>query len=261
MYFKNLPDNIKEAITKLVSDDVFQQRFGTDKILDDIEQMKIDKQEQLQMFLAVTTGEIIFNGKHYPMLTPAEWSFLWIINSPIVTNIQKTTKLDIDFFLYVIFNGVGDGDIKRIQEECLGYCEKIFEFDYDTASKFIIQMLRLSFRPLKLFPVANANAEKMVFDADWLTSIVTKVHKMTGYTPDFILESLPLCVCCYYFAQYARQQGSSSIHRRTDEEILILQAERTVDLICDRLIELNVFPVEDRNKYRQIMLTKPDNQK
>jgi len=33
--------------------------------------------------------------------------------------------------------------------------------------------------------------------------------------------------------------------------------ERSVDLICERLIELKVFPPEECNKWRTVMLTPP----
>jgi hypothetical protein len=45
MYFSKLPENIKDAIVKLTTDDVFQERFGTDAILDEIDSMKVDKAE------------------------------------------------------------------------------------------------------------------------------------------------------------------------------------------------------------------------
>lgn len=135
-----------------------------------------------------------------------------------------------------------------------GFCENILKMSYEDAAVIICELIKLSFKPLKLFP-ATGGTEKLIFDADWITSIITKVHKVTGYSPEYILNELSLTACCYYFAQYARLQGSNNIHRRTDEEILILQMKRSVDLICDRLIELNVFTKEERSKYRKIMLT------
>ena len=45
MYFSKLPENIKAAIVKLTTDDEFQHRFGTDKILDEIEGFKINRAE------------------------------------------------------------------------------------------------------------------------------------------------------------------------------------------------------------------------
>lgn len=137
------------------------------------------------------------------------------------------------------------------------YSKKVLKLDYEKAKTYIKILISFAFKPLKLFPYSNSDSQLM-FDADWLTSIISKVHITTGYSPDYIINQMSLSAACYYFAQWARLQGSNNIHRRTDEEILILQMERSVDLICERLIELNVFPKEDRLKYRMIMLTPPD---
>lgn len=82
---------------------------------------------------------------------------------------------------------------------------------------------------------------------------------LPGYNPSYILRKLSLSACCYYFAQFRRAQGDQLIFKRTDEEILQLQMERSVELICDRLVELEVFPIAEYGKWKQVMITPPDN--
>jgi hypothetical protein len=45
MYFSELPEHIKNAIIQLTTDDEFQHRFGTDKVLDEIEGLKVNRAE------------------------------------------------------------------------------------------------------------------------------------------------------------------------------------------------------------------------
>lgn len=72
------------------------------------------------------------------------------------------------------------------------------------------------------------------------------------------MNEMSITACCYYFAQYRRLQGDDTIYKRTDEEILIMQMERSVELICDRLIELNIIQEDERTKYKKIMCTPPE---
>lgn len=259
MYFKLLPEHIKEAIVKLTKDDVFQQRFATDEELDKIEAMKINYQEEALMIEAILNNSIVINNIEIPLLTPAKWAYLWTLRSPIVYENEKISYLDIDIFTYILFKGTSHRKTDLITNAA-GFCQSI-NLDYETAIAIIKKIIQISFRPLNLFPEIGDGGGQLIFDADWLTLTVARVHNVTGYTPEYILHNLSLSAVCYYFAQYSRINGVKNIYRRTDEEVLILQMERSVDLICDRLIELNVFSPSERLKYRMIMLTPPDSVK
>lgn len=255
MYFSKLPENIKDAIVKLTTDDVFQERFGTDAILDEIDSMKVDKAEQFQMLLQMFGQNLIINGLPYPPMTMAVWSFLWVSESPLLKN-KMVTNMDLDIVFYLLYKGVDNFDVQSVIEKSQGFCKEILQLQPQEAMQILAEIIDIAFKPLKLFPQCGHTGE-LLFDADWLSNIVTKVYKVTGYSPEFIMNKLSLTACCYYFAQYCRMKGSDNIYRRTDEEILILQMERSVDLICERLIQLEVFPPEERNKWRQVMLTPP----
>lgn len=97
-----------------------------------------------------------------------------------------------------------------------------------------------------------------MFDADWITSLVARVHSVTGESPTKIMNEMSLTAACYYFAQYARMNGDETIYKRSAEEILIEQDKRAVEMICERLIELNVIQREEYFKYYKIMTTNPD---
>lgn len=257
MYFKLLPENIKAAIQKLTVDEVFQERFGTDKRLDEIDDMKENKAEEYKALLSVYGKKLIIDNHIIPNLTPAMWSFLWATGSPFVSSHREPTENDVDYFMYILYNGITSENAATVFTESLNFCEEKLNMKYSEALLIIINVIKYAFRPLKLFPATGGGYGKLSFDADWLTSLVARVHNVTGYTPDYIINELPITACCYYFAQYARIQGVENIHKRTDEEILILQNERVSELICERLIELEVFPPEEFSKWKRVMLTKP----
>ena len=55
-----------------------------------------------------------------------------------------------------------------------------------------------------------------------------------------------------------RMNGDDTIYKRSEEEILIAQDRRAVEMICERLIELNVIKREEYFKYLTIMTTNPE---
>jgi len=69
---------------------------------------------------------------------------------------------------------------------------------------------------------------------------------------------MSLTSACYYFAQYARMNGDDTIYKRSEDEILLAQDRRAVELICERLVELNIIPQSEYFKYLTIMTTKPE---
>lgn len=69
---------------------------------------------------------------------------------------------------------------------------------------------------------------------------------------------LSLTACCLYYIQWCRMQGVQSISKRTSEEILKAQSERTDELIADRLIEKGVLRAEDRQRFLETVRTPPE---
>jgi hypothetical protein len=261
MYFHALPKNIQTAIIGLTTDDVFQNRFATDPILDSIEGLKENLPDEYKGLLSVLNHRLRLNNKDLPCITPAVWSFLWVSESPFITGARIPEEIDIDYFLYILYHGVGDGDTINLLRNSVKFTQDVLKWDLKEAIGLIRASILYAFRPLKLFPQSTGGSNRISFDADWLTSVVAKVHAVTGYSPEYIIHTMSLSACCYYFAQYRRQQGDDTIYKRTDEEILILQMERSVELICERLIELNVIHPDEREKYKKIMCTPPDKKK
>ena len=256
MYFSKLPKNVQEAIFNLTKDKEFQHRFATDKELDELDSLKNNPAEELKALQSVLGLDLTFTDRKTKVLTPAKWAYLWILNSPFVTSEKPPTEIDIDLFLYILEKGVENGDVVESFNKSIGYTKTI-NIDYEEALKVIINAIRIAFRPLHLFPKRQGNGSKLVFDADWITSLVARVHAVTGETPKYIMHEMSLTSACYYFAQYARMQGDDTIYKRSEEEILILQDRRACELIVDRLVELKVIPEEDKMNIFNVITTKP----
>ena len=202
--------------------------------------------------------DLAFDGYKTKCITPAKWAYLWATSSPFIVNEKEPTLLDVDYFLYVLDNGIEEGDVVLSFNRSLGYTKKL-NISYEEGIKIIINSIRVAFRPLNLFPKRQGNTNrKPMFDADWITSLVARVHSVTGESPEKIMNEMSLTAACYYFAQYARMNGDDTIYKRSEEEILIAQDRRAVEMICERLIELNVIKREEYFKYLTIMTTNPE---
>ena len=258
MFFSKLPKEIQGAIFQLTKDKEFQHRFATDKELDELDNLKNNPAEELKALQAVLGLDLSFTGQKTKLLTPAKWAYLWAVNSPFVTSEKSPTEIDIDFFLYILDNGVEDGDIVSSFNKSIGYVKQA-NLTYEEGLNLVINSIRVAFRPLNLFPKRQGNTNrKPMFDADWITSLVARVHSVTGESPKKIMNEMSLTAACYYFAQYARMNGDDTIYKRSEEEILIAQDRRAVEMICERLIELNVIKREEYFKYLTIMTTNPE---
>ena len=202
--------------------------------------------------------ELAFNGRKTKPITPAKWAYLWATSSPFVVTGKEPTLIEVDYFLYILDHGVEDGDAVSLISKSLNYT-KTLGMDYEEAVKIIINSIHVAFRPLNLFPKRQTPSRNdVMFDADWITSLVARVHSVTGESPATIMNEMSLTAACYYFAQYARMNGDDTIYKRSEEEILIAQDRRAVEMICERLIELNIIEREDYFKYFTTMTTKPD---
>lgn len=257
MNFTHLPEDVKQAVINLTKDKEFQKRFAEDKILDSLEQEKYNPTDQYFALLNVLNGKFVIGKYEINSITPAVWSFLYITKSPFVVKTKSVSEFDVDYVLYILTKGLQDAgsDPEQIYMNSIGFCKKN-GIDVEDAIKTIFDLIKISFRPLKMFSApANVVQSQPRFDADWLTGLVAKVHQVTGLPPKTIINEMSLTECCYYFAQYSRMNSTQEIAMRSDEEIMDAMAKRTVDLILERLIDINIIDTKDVQKYREIMNT------
>lgn len=257
MNFTHLPDDVKQAVINLTNDKIFQDRFAKDKILDDLESEKYNSQDEYFALLTVLNGKFVIGQYEINAITPALWSFLYITKSPFVVNTERITKADVDFILYILSKGLNEAGTspQEIYMNSIGFCEEN-GIDIMEAIRTILDLIKISFRPLKMFPTKNTDCQSQPrFDADWLTALVAKVYQVTGLPPQKIINEMSLTECCYYYAQYQRMNSAQEIQMRSDDEIMLQMGKRTVQLILERLLEINIIEEKDVKLYRDIMNT------
>lgn len=236
----------------------FRTGFGHDKILDELDDEL--NEDAYAILLSTLNFKVRYNGKTYNNLTPIKWAYLWCIENPLVKKMKnEPTQADVDLFFYILANEVEDVDIKAVLAASLNYCENN-SITTEEAIEVAHIVVSQAFAPLKMFP-HNDNvkaAQDPVFDADWLTAIVAKVQPVTGMNATEIMTKLSLTACCYYYAQYARMQGTQHIEKRPSNEIMVAKNNRTCELILDRFEELKITKPEERAELYKIMTSPPD---
>ena len=118
MYFKTLPEHVKQGIIKINRDEVFRERFRHDPVLDELDEEDLSLDECKSHLEQVFSGYITVNGRKYKPMTLAVWSWLWSSNSPFIRFEKSATLDDIDkFFFYLEHGASSEGDWH-------GYCMK-----------------------------------------------------------------------------------------------------------------------------------------
>ena len=261
MFFQNLDKKYYEAIRSLTVDAEFQKRFNDDEVLNKLDEEKFDPALCYSEMCSVAGIPIIIDGKKYPAVKLLQYVYLWCIDSPLTKeNGKEITELDLDIFFYTLENPIEDDPV-TISTLAIGELRRR-ELSLEQAAETAKTLITLAFQPLKMFPSTSNTVvgnEQPVFDADWLTSMIAKVNQVTGYTPDHIMQKMSLCACCFYYIQWRRMQGDNKIEKRTSEEILKAQSERTDELIAERLIELGVLKEEEKQDFLDTIRTPPEN--
>ena len=210
-------------------DGEFQDILKNDPILDELEKAKYDPQTSFFELMMVLSKTFTVSGVVVSCITPAIWSYLYAIGSPYATE-GKVNEIDTDIMLYLLHNGIRSVD-KNIIENANGFCSS-HNIDYATAEADLKMLIYLSFRPLEMLPrVTQDNSEKMRFDADWLTHVISVVCPLTNKTSEEVIYDMSLTECMYYLIQRARENDAKGeIRRRNSDEINEAMYIRTMEL-------------------------------
>jgi len=153
MFLSALPKEVQTSILKdCAQSEEFQQRFGHDPILDEYDAMKENSSmdfKDIQLLLG--RKEIDFDGFLMKAITPAIWSFLWITSSPFIVRSSDPGEVDIDYFIYVLKNGIETLNAEEMLQNSFNYCEKI-GLSYEKAVDIIFNSIQIAFRGLTMLP-------------------------------------------------------------------------------------------------------------
>ena len=234
MVFSSLPQNIQVAIYHLTTDEEFQQRFGDDKVLDQLEDLKYDPFIEYCEFQTTVHNKLCFVLKSNSRLnrikflkkiierynlferrvelepmTLALWAYLYTIKNPIVVSEEKANMsiMDINIFFYLLQTKNYECSPDELLLNSMNYCRRKMKLTELEAIEIFKKILKINFRVLNMFPRIQAE-RKAVFNVDWMTSIVTKVSKVSSYSTQELYKDVPFCEMYYLFAQFCRENGS-----------------------------------------------------
>lgn len=252
MRFSEVPFEVQVHIEQLCRDKVFQQRFATDEVLDQLDQLKYDPFIQYNQIQLLLHNKLKFYGIQFEPLTLGLWSYLYTIKSPLVFEDKKITTLDADVFLYLLDTKDFSLSLEELIAKSLNYSSSVLKLTKEQTQDVIQKLFKITFRVLNMFPRLQAQKEA-VFNADWLTSLVTKVAQVSSYSTQELYKSISICQIYYLFAQYCREKGSEAIFLRTEEEILAEQDLRATVLVVERLIELGHIDQVNKEYYIKLI--------
>lgn len=256
MIFSSLPQNIQIQILKLTADEQFQKKFAQDETLDQLEDLKYDPFIQYCQLQLLLHQKLEIHNVELEPLTLSLWAYLYSIKSPVVNNKDNISMLDVNMFFYLLQTKNFNNTFQQLLLNSFNYSTVVMGLSEKDAVDTFKKILKINFRVLNMFPRIGAEC-KTVFNADWMTSIVTKVHHVSSYTTQELYSEIPFCQIYYLFAQYCRQNGSQAIYLRTEEEIQVEIDKRSTELVVDRLIEKSVILEKDRDYYiKQIHVVK-----
>ena len=258
MYFKTLPEHVKQGIIYLNSEELFRERFRHDSVLDELDEEKLDLDVCNSHLRQIFKGEYEADGVKLKPMTLAVWSWLWTTSSPFVRLSDSVTIDDIDYFFYLLEHGVQED----IDVDYEGYCLK-HGWTPEQACEMVATIVKDAFYPLKMLPgtgKVTVGKSEIIYDLAWLVSVVSAVHRTCGALQDDILHKMPMMLALHYYVQAGIDSGMKGVGRRSSEELLKAYDKRCCELVCERLIELNIIKEEEKETYIQQMMDVNNNE-
>lgn len=259
MFISKLKSPLKECAFLLNKDEEFQKRFQTDPILDKLYDEQYDPALCYIELTSTLNGKLEFDEQEFSQIRLLQYIWLWCVGNPLVKAGKDIEEADLDLFFYTLEHEFNPCDsILKIMTVAFGEIKRR-NLTKERAEEIAKSLIGIGFHPLSMFPATNGTGnEQPMFDADWMTGIISKVHVVTGLLPKEI-EKMSMSACCFYFIQWCRMQGDNHIMKRTPEEILKAISKRTDELIAERLIELGQLKEEDKLEFLNIIGTPPEN--
>lgn len=253
MNLNKLPNDIQHAIVDLTEDEQFQQRFKEDQQLDYLDSLKHDKQVQFFELQLLINRKLKIFGLDLNPISLALYGYLYAIKSNIVFDLQKVTMIDLDLFFYLLQTKDYNFDLKQVLKKSANYCGMKLQLNSKQVVQLFQKLYKVEFRCLNLFPKTNEQ-KQVIFNVDWITSIVSKVKPLTSYSTEQLYKDVSLSEIYYYFANYCRMQGDQRIFIRTEDEILYEEDFRMCQLVVDRLIEKGIISSQKRDDIIQLIV-------
>ena len=212
-----------------MQDDDFQIILENDPIIKQLEKAKYSEHDQYWELMTVFSGKNELGNLVFNSITLGLWSFLYSIKNPYVIGESKKQKKDTDVFLYLLHHGF-QGLKDTLFEDSKDFCLKS-NISYIQAEVYILQMIALSFRPMEMLTCYKKSSQPTRFNLQWLTSIISIVHKQCGCDRLYIMYKMSLLQIMYYVVNNLKQNDiHNKIKRKNSDQINAEIFKRTYEL-------------------------------
>lgn len=214
----------------------FQRLLEEDPELRALDGSAIDYDREKLLFWEVLGGtEAICGVEVYP-ITPAVWSHLWLIHSPLC-NGKPPEFSDVCVAIYVMTHSTNTARFDGIEERAADFAKKIGLVPQNAADVWgeLVKMVETTFSPLAMLPHVEAPVGAArpdpVFDADWLLSVCSVACQEVGLPMKEAVTAFPLSAVFTLMVIRARKANPDTcIARHTPEYIGKRILERTEEL-------------------------------
>jgi hypothetical protein len=196
-----------------MQDDEFQSILQNDPVIEMLENEKFDFSDEYFELMQVFSGKSMLNDLILKPLTLGLWCFLYAIKNAYVCG-GEIKNTDTDIFLYLLHNGFTK-ITENLFEDAADFCQKN-NISQDEAKLFLLEFISLNFRPLELLPSGTSDG-KAHFNLEWLISIQSIVHQLSGCDRFYILYSMPLIEAFYYLVQHLKQNDTKNQIKRRNK--------------------------------------------
>lgn len=210
-------------------DDEFHKILENDPVLDALEKEKYNAKDEYFALMQILNPVYMISGIPCSYITPAIWAYMWSIgNAYTQSGGKEITENDTDMMMYVLHHGITSIDDDYVLKSAR-FCE-LHGISYIEARLDILQMIYIAFRPLEMIP-SSGSGDNPMYDADWLTKVVSVACQMTNRASNDIMYNMSLTECYYYYIQYMRRNDyNNEYKRRNSAEIVKASWDRTMEL-------------------------------
>lgn len=223
-----------EDLIFLANDPGFSDYISADPELDALDAEKFNPALELRMISELSGCIYKIGSAILEPISPLHLSYLWVLDNPYITDSHPKKEIDADIFLFLLSIKNFSGAPIDLINQAAGFCRD-HNITFDQADREIREMLAVSYNPLSFHPRTSDTGKAPVYDADWLTRIVSIAARQTNEKASDLMTA-PLSSILWWYTQAAKENDTTnSIRRRTPEEIVQAEMERTYELALEYL--------------------------
>lgn len=256
MDLSKVPKQIGLEIKNLVTDKVFQKRFGEDEVLDKLQAQTHNKDIQFSQLMLVKNRRTIINGISFKPITLMLISYLYTIQSNIINDVDNISLEDLNIFFYLLQTKDYTYDLKQLFVNSTNYCQKVLHLTTKEIIYIFNRLYLVQFKVLSLFPKDSSDEVQAHFDINWIFGILSKINPYVSYSTNELLTDISISQIYYWYAQWRKNNGDQSIFARSDQQILDEMDSRMIDLVIIRLIQKCILKQEQYKEYFELMKEK-----